>query len=123
MKNNTLNKFQFRLFVIHTKIVPILIAIIHFTNTITSYLNISEIPLNYIGSISVIPIIYLYHASYILRLCSYYRMFLHYTILITCINVYDYYIGIPINSLELLMLIVMITILTMLVIIYIKFRK
>ena len=63
-------------FITITKITPILIAFIHLINEIIGFLGINDIPLNYIGGISLIPIIYLYYTSYVFKLCSYYRMFL-----------------------------------------------
>lgn len=61
-------------FITITKITPILIAFIHLINEIISFLGFNDIPLNYIGGISLIPIIYLYYTSYVFKLCSYYRM-------------------------------------------------
>lgn len=118
-----LNKKAIRNFIIITKVLPILIAIIHLLNSIISFLGSNDIPLNYIGGISLLPIIYLYTASYIFKLCNYYRMFLHYSVLIDIINVYDYYIGIPLDDKDYFILFVCITIITMLIIIKMKFFK
>lgn len=117
------SKDKFKRFVTLTKIIPILIAIIHLLNSILSFIGSNDIPLNYIGGISLLPILYLYAASYVLNLCNYYRMFLHYSILIDIINVYDYYIGIPLNNKDYVILFVCITIISMLIIIKMKFFK
>lgn len=61
-------------FITITKITLILIAFIHLINEIVSFLGFNDIPLNYIGGISLIPIIYLYYTSFVFKLCSYYRM-------------------------------------------------
>lgn len=55
--------------------------------------------LSYIGGISVIPLIFLYLASYMFRFCEYHRMFLHYIVFTWIINITDYYVGIPISDL------------------------
>lgn len=110
-------------FILVTKIIPILIAIIHLINTVLSFLGSNDIPLNYIGGISLLPIAYLYIASYTFHLCEYYRMFLHYSVLIDLINCYDFYFGIPINNKDYFILFICITIITMLLIIYLKFFK
>lgn len=110
-------------FILVTKIIPVLIAIIHLINTILSFLGSNDIPLNYIGGISLLPIAYLYIASYTFHLCEYYRMFLHYSILIDLINCYDFYFGIPLNNKDYFILFICITIVTMLLIIYLKFFK
>lgn len=123
MEEKQLTKRNFRLFVIVTKVLPILIAIIYFLNSIISYFHGNDILLNYIGSISLLPIMYLYLASYTFGLCAYYRMYLHYTVVINIINVYDYYIGIPISDIEYLLLTIFITIITLFIILYLKFFK
>lgn len=110
-------------FVLATKVLPILVAAIHFLNTIISFFYGNDIFLNYIGSISLLPIIYLYLASYAFKLCEYYRMFLHYTVVINLINIYDYYIGVPLNDVNLFILTVLITIITMFIVLYLKFFK
>ena len=110
-------------FILVTKIIPVLIAIIHLINTVLSFLGSNDIPLNYIGGISLLPIAYLYIASYTFHLCEYYRMFLHYSVLIDLINCYDFYFGIPLNNKNYFILFVCITIVTMLLIIYLKFFK
>lgn len=110
-------------FILVTKIIPILIAIIHLINTVLSFLGSNDIPLNYIGGISLLPIAYLYIASYTFHLCEYYRMFLHYSVLIDLINCYDFYFGIPLNNKDYFILFICITIVTMLLIIYLKLFK
>lgn len=110
-------------FILVTKIIPILIAIVHLINTVLSFLGSNDIPLNYIGGISLLPIAYLYIASYTFHLCEYYRMFLHYSVLIDLINCYDFYFGIPLNNKDYFILFICITIVTMLLIIYLKFFK
>ena len=84
------------------KIIPIVLAGIHLINTVLSYYNIDIIILSYIGSVSLIPLIFLYISSYVFKFCEYHRMFLHYIIVNNLINIYDYYIGIPIDNKQLL---------------------
>ena len=116
-----LSKRSIKIFVLATKCIPMLIAIIHFLNTIISFFYGNDIPLNYIGGISLLCVSYLYLASYTFKLCNYYRMFLHYCVIIDTINIYDYYIGIPISDIQLMFLYVIITIIVMFIILYLKF--
>lgn len=120
MSDKTLNKYAVKYFITATKVIPVLIAFVHFINTILCYFGI-VIPLNYLGGISFFPILYLYFASYVFKLCEYHRMFLHYSICINVINLYDYYIGIPLAINNLMFLYVILTILTLFIIIYLKF--
>ena len=118
-----LNKKSVKIFVLVTKYLPMLIAIIHFLNTTISFFYGNDIPLNYIGGVSLLCVSYLYLASYTFKLCEYYRMFLHYTVITNVINIYDYYIGIPISDIHLFILSMIITVVFMFIIIYLKFFK
>jgi hypothetical protein len=69
-----------------------------------------EVPLlSYIGGVSVLPLLFLYLSSYAFGFCSYHRMFLHYVSLNWVLNIYDYYIGIPLSDKELLLMYLIIT--------------
>lgn len=118
-----LSKKLVKNFVLATKVLPMIIAVIYFLNSTISFFHGNDIPLNYLGGMSLLPILYLYLASYVFKLCEYYRMYLHYTVVINAINIYDYYIGIPISNLNMYLLCVLITTITMFVIIYLKFFK
>lgn len=83
------------------KIIPILLACIHLANTVLSYYGIDIVVFSYIGSVSLIPLIFLYISSYVFKFCEYHRMFLHYIVVNNAINIYDYYIGILITAREL----------------------
>ena len=110
-----------KLFVLVSKVLPMILAFFHLLNCIFGYFNWNNIILGYISGISILTISYLYLVSYIIKLCEYYRMFLHYCVIIDIINIYDYYIGIPISNKNLMFLYIGITIVLMFVIIYMKF--
>lgn len=116
-----LNKNTIKLFVLVTKYLPIVIALIHFVNMTISYFYGNDIPLNYIGGVSLLPVLYLYFASYSFKLCEYHRMFLHYIVIVDVINIIDYYVGIPITDTSLYLIILLITIIMMFIILYLKF--
>ena len=99
------------------------LALCHLLNCIFGYFGWNNVILGYISGISILTIAYLYFISYLIKLCEYHRMFLHYIVIIYIINCIDYYIGIPITDIELFFLFTMITIITMFVVIYLKFFK
>lgn len=68
------------------KIIPILLAGIHLANTVLSYYGIDIILFSYIGSVSLILLIFLYISSYVFKFCEYHRMFLHYIVVNNAIN-------------------------------------
>ena len=114
LKSKTLYKIKLYLL----KVIPMVMAFICLLNTILSYFNIDIIFLSYLGSCSILMIIYLYIASYVFRFCAYHRMFLHYIVVITGLNTYDFYIGIPINDLSLLIVYQIITGIFLFIILY-----
>ncbi len=83
---------------VYLRVIPMLLAFIYAINTLLSYFGIDWPILSYIGGVSVLPLAFLYIASYSFRFCEYHRMFLHYVTFNWILNVYDYYIGIPISE-------------------------
>ena len=79
-------------------------AFLCLTNSILSYFNIDLVLISYIGSSSILSFVFFYISSYVFKFCKYHRMFIHYTLITWIINLYDYYIGIPINDLNYLCL-------------------
>lgn len=114
LKSKILYKIQLYLL----KVIPMVMAFICLLNTILSYFNIDVVLFSYLGSCSFIMLIYLYTASYVFKFCKYHRMFLHYIMIITCLNTYDCYIGIPLEDLNLLILYQIITGIFLFIILY-----
>ena len=100
------------------KIIPMLLALVNFINIILSFNGIDIPFLSYIGGISFIPLIFLYISSYVFKFCEYHRMFLHYVVICNLINIYDYYIGIPIINKSLLILHLIIAGICLIIILY-----
>lgn len=95
-----------------------LLALIAFLNTVLSYFDIDLVIWSYIGSVSLLPLIFLYMSSYVFKFCEYHRMFLHYVVVTNVLNVYDYYVGIPISDRELLVLHMIVAGISLFVILY-----
>ncbi len=94
----SLNKSLYKMELYLIKIIPMLFAGLSLLNTILSYFDI-DIPLiSYIGSVSVLTLMFMYLSSYVFKFCIYHRMFIHYTSLNWVLNIIDYYIGIPISD-------------------------
>lgn len=92
------NKLLYRMELGLLKILPMLIALIYFINTLLSLFGIDLVILSYIGGISFIPLIFMYLSSYVFKFCEYHRMFLHYIVLDNIISIIDLYIGIPVST-------------------------
>ena len=117
------SKLLYKIELFLLKIIPMLMAVCSACNSILSYFDIEVVIINYIGGVSLLPLIFLYLSSYVFKFCAYHRMFLHYLLITDIINIYDYHIGIPLDNLEYLCLHMIITVLSMFIILYLYMNK
>ena len=117
------SKMLYKIELLLLKTIPILIALCSMSNSILSYLDIEVVILNYIGGVSILPLIFLYLSSYVFKFCEYHRMFLHYLLITDIINVYDYHIGFPLDDLEYLCLHMIVTAISLFMILYLYMKK
>lgn len=122
-KEEKLNKIFYRIELYLIKTIPIVIALIALLNTILSYLYIEVPLLSYIGGVSLFELMFLYLSSYVFRFCVYHRLPIHYITINWLLNIYDYYIGIPLSNKNLFLMYMIITGITILLILYFKFKK
>ena len=122
-KEEKLNKIWYRLELYLIKIIPVIIACIYLLNTILSYFYIDAPILSFIGGTSIFTLMFLYLSSYVFKFCVYHRLPIHYITINWLLNIYDYYIGIPLSNKNLFLMYMIITGITILLILYFKFKK
>lgn len=105
------------------KVIPMLLAITTLLNQTLSFFNIDLEVLGYIGGISLLPMIFLYLASYCFGFCTHHRMFLHYVVVCDIITLIDYYIGIPISSVALFLVNLIIAGISLFLVLYLHQRQ
>lgn len=123
MEESTYIKGLHKLLLLTLKVIPMLLALVCLLNTLLSYFEIDLVILSYIGGVSILPLIFLYLSSYAFRFCEYHRMFLHYVALNWVINIYDYYIGIPLSDRDMLALYLIVTCIFLFVILYLYLKS
>ena len=104
--------------IVAIRVIPMLLAAVAVLNTVLSYFGIDAPILSYIGGVSLFPLVFLYLSSYAFRFCEYHRMFLHYVSVNWILNIYDYYIGIPVSEKGIFMLYTIITCIFLFLILY-----
>jgi hypothetical protein len=104
------------------KVIQMLLALTALLNTLLSYFGIDLVILSYLGGVSVFSLVFLYLSSYAFEFCECHRMFLHYVSLNWVLNIYDYYIGIPVSDKEMLMIYLVITGVFLFIILYLDLR-
>lgn len=117
------NKVLYKSLLLSVKLIPIIMAFLCLTNSILSYFNIDLVLISYIGSSSILSFVFFYISSYVFKFCKYHRMFIHYTLITWIINLYDYYIGIPINDLNYLCLQMIIAGIFLFIILYLYLNR
>ena len=123
MEEKQVNKTLYRLLLLAAKVIPMLLAFLHFVNILFGYFNIDSTILTYLGGISFLPILFLYITSYALKFCAYHRMFIHYCVITNVINIYDEYIGINIDNERYVMLLLILTIIMLFITLYLKLKR
>lgn len=111
-----------KIFLIMLKTIPILLASISFINTTLNILGVKIMFLTSISFISVLPLIFLYMASYVFQFCAYHRMFLHYLSFILLLNTIDLYWIIPISRMNCVIIFMIITFIFLIITLY-KYLK
>ena len=119
----SINKSLYKIELCLIKFTPTIIACIYLLNTILSYFYIDIPFLSYLGGISLLTIVFLYTSSYVFKFCLYHRLPIHYITLNWILNIFDYYIGIPINDKSMFMVYIIISGLTIVTILYLKYIK
>ena len=117
------SKMLYKIELLLLKTIPMLMALCSVGNSILSYLDIEVVILNYIGGVSILPLIFLYLSSYVFKFCEYHRMFLHYLLITDIINVYDYHIGFPLDDLEYLCLHMIVTAISLFMVLYLYMKR
>lgn len=123
VEENLRSKNLYRVLIITLKYIPMIISFMYMTNTLLSYFYIDLPVLSNIAGISLLPWLFMYLSSVVFRFCLYHKMFLYYILITDLINITDYYIGIPIGNLELLMLHSFITGISLFIILYLYVKS
>lgn len=101
LNNISVNKNLYKLFLFIIKIIPNILACIKIITLIFNYFNIQLFILTCFSGTSIIFLIILYLISFIFKFCGTHRLSLNYVSLITILTIIDYYIGIPLTTINL----------------------
>lgn len=89
----------------YVKYSPIIVSLFLLLNNILAYFDIYIC--RFVGvvvGVSLFHIGHMYISSIAYKFCKYHRMFIHYILVTNITNIVDYYIGIPVNDLKLLLI-------------------
>lgn len=96
------SKVSHKVLILVVKYIPMFISIFYILNTLLCWINIDTPVISNIAGVSMLTWIFLYLSSIVFQFCIYHRMFLYYILVTDLINIYDFYLGIPISTVQLL---------------------
>lgn len=96
MEEKSVSKDLYKIAIVLLKLIPFILALFNFLNTILTCLGIVLPFIVELASISFIPLIFIYVASYLFKFCEYHRVPIYYITVNKILNLFDYYFQIPI---------------------------
>ena len=122
-EKSNVSKSLYKLLIIILRYTPIALSINDVLHSILSYYNINCYILSCIGGVSLIFLGILYIISYVFKFCYLYRIPLYFITLTNSISLYDLYIGINLEDLQLLRIYLVLFGISMISFIYFKIKK
>ena len=96
-------KRNHKIFLIILKYIPHIIALLYVIYTLLSFIGIDAVILGHLTHISISSWIFMYISSIVFKYCYVHRLPLYYILVNELIINIDYYIGIPIEDIKLLL--------------------
>lgn len=93
-----------RIFLISLKYIPHIIALLYAIYTICSFKGLDLLWAGHLTHLSILPWIFMYLASYTFKYCYVHRLPLYYIGINELLTNLDYYIGIPIETINLFLI-------------------
>ena len=75
-----------------------LLALSAMTGMFLDFFGIDNYIFSFFGGVSVLPLAFIYIASFVFGFCVYHRMFLHYVVANNVLTYIDFTVGIPIDN-------------------------
>ena len=100
----SVSKREYKVMLGALKIIPMLLALCSMFNMLFDFFGVDSRFFSFISGMSLLPLAFLYIASYVFQFCAYHRIFLHYIVANNALMAVDYYIGIPVSNAVLFML-------------------
>lgn len=97
-ESRNLSKQLYKLELVFIKIIPIVISIGYFVNTVLTYFCLRIEILSALCGMSLLPLLFIYLSSRVFRFCLRHRLFIYYVGFSELEAWIDYVIGIPVSA-------------------------
>ena len=98
LKSKTLHK----LLILVIKYIPMIISAFYILNTVLCWVGIDAPVISNIAGVSLLTWSFLLLSDIVFQFCIYHRMFLYYILIDDILNIYDFYFGIPLDTVKVL---------------------
>lgn len=92
------SKLGYKLLILAIKYIPLIITLFYILNQLLYWFNIDTPVISNIAGVSLLTWIVLFLSAIVFKFCIYHRLFLYYILISDLITIYDFYIGIPLNT-------------------------
>ena len=126
INESKINNVQlYKILLITIKLLPAVIALCYFVNTVLSYFEIDCMIFSVIAGTSLLSLAFMYLCSFVFRFCFYHRLFLHYILINNILNIIDFTIDMPVSYAAMLSIHIIIAGVTIFLIVssYVKINK
>lgn len=121
--NANLNKRLYKLLIVILRYIPVVLSINDILHSVLSYYNINCYILSCFGGVSLIFLLMLYIISYVFKFCYLYRIPLYFITVTNLIALYDLYIGISLEDIQMLRIYLTLFGVSMISFIYLKIKN
>lgn len=121
--NANLNKRLYKLLIVVLRYIPVVLSINDILHSVLSYYNINCYILSCLGGVSMIFLLMLYIISYVFRFCYLYRIPLYFITVTNLTALYDLYIGISLEDIQMIRIYLMLFVVSMISFIYLKIKN
>ena len=104
VENARKSNISHRSFLIVTKFIPHISALMYMIYTLFQFADIDTFILGYIIDYSILPWLYIYLVSFVFKYCYVHRLPLYYILINEILTTSDYYLNIPISDIKLLLI-------------------
>lgn len=119
------SKYLYKVFLTILKYIPYILALCYIANTFHCYFGTDLSVLSNIAGVSLLTWLFLYISTFVFNFCACHRLPLYFILTSDLLNIYDYYIGIPISTYSIISIHFLLSgVLILLIIIYhVKYHK
>lgn len=119
----SVNKRMYGFLLWLVKVIPMILAAMTLVHTIISYYDVDLILVNQFGGVSFFSLLFLYLSSFAFGFDTSHRIFIYYVIVSWILQLIDYYIGIPLNNKDLLIMYLVIAGLSVLIYVCVRPKR